>query len=170
MEVRLDDLKPNTDAAGSTGVDTFLMVRERGMGGSGPKSKKRTSVLSAVCMCAPVPALFSVFEPGVLLLLLLLQMFIEFMQLLSIFRLTRIGVVWRSAAEAVLLAMSITPISSYSWMSLECVLPAGLSPQQYAFDSTLASTYIPGRLLSSAGTGRADSHCRHVWLQGHDIG
>ena len=71
-------------------------------------------------------------------------MFIEFMQLLSIFRLTRIGLVWRSAAEAVLLAMSITPISSYSWMSLECVLRAGLAPQQYAYATTLASTYIPG--------------------------
>lgn len=75
------------------------------------------------------------------------QMLIEFMQLLSIFRLTRIGVLWRSAAEAVLLAMSITPISSYSWMSLECVMRAGLSPRQYAFDSTLASTYIPGEHL-----------------------
>jgi hypothetical protein len=73
-----------------------------------------------------------------------LQLFIEFMQLLSIFRLTRIGVVWRSAAEAVLVAMSITPISSYSWVSIECALREGLSPQQYVLASTLASTYIPG--------------------------
>lgn len=73
-----------------------------------------------------------------------LQLFIEFMQLLSIFRLTRISVVWRSAAEAVLLAMSITPISSYSWVSLECALREGLAPQQYALGSTLASTFVPG--------------------------
>jgi hypothetical protein len=66
------------------------------------------------------------------------------MQLLSIFRLTRLSVVWRSAAEAVLLAMSITPISSYSWVSLECALREGLPPQQYALGSTLASTFIPG--------------------------
>jgi hypothetical protein len=78
-------------------------------------------------------------------------MFIEFMQLLSIFRLTRIGVVWRSAAEAVLLAMSITPISSYSWMSLECMLRAALAPQQYAYATTLASTYIPGAQKSELG-------------------
>jgi len=71
-------------------------------------------------------------------------MFIEFMQLLSIFRLTRISVVWRSAAEAVLLAMSITPISSYSWVAMECLMGEGLSSQQYAFDGILATTYIPG--------------------------
>lgn len=75
-----------------------------------------------------------------------LQLFIEFMQLLSIFRLTRISMVWRSAAEAVLLAMSITPISSYSWVSIECTLQEGLRPQQYAMASTLTSTYIPGAL------------------------
>jgi hypothetical protein len=73
-----------------------------------------------------------------------LQLFIEFMQLLSIFRLTRIGVVWRSAAEAVLTAMSIAPISSYGWVSLECGLSQGLEPQQYALASTLAATFIPG--------------------------
>jgi len=76
-------------------------------------------------------------------------MFIEFMQLLSIFRLTRISVVWRSAAEAVLLAMSITPISSYSWVSIECLMGQGLSPQQYAFSSTLATTYVPGMLADT---------------------
>jgi hypothetical protein len=84
-----------------------------------------------------------------LLLPPVLQLFIEFMQLLSIFRLTRIGVVWRSAAEAVLLAMSIAPISSYGWVSLECALREGLSTQQYALSSTLASTFIPGARAKS---------------------
>jgi hypothetical protein len=77
------------------------------------------------------------------------------MQLLSIFRLTRISVVWHSAAEAVLLAMSIAPISSYGWVSFECLLREGLSPQQYALDSTLASTYIPG-------AGQEACPCRHA--------
>jgi hypothetical protein len=82
-----------------------------------------------------------------------LQLFIEFMQLLSIFRLTRIGAVWGSAAEAVLVAMSITPISSYSWVSIECSLREGLGPQQYALASTLASTYIPGGCAFRQGLG-----------------
>jgi hypothetical protein len=85
--------------------------------------------------------------------LYVLQLFIEFMQLLSIFRLTRIGVVWRTATEAVLLAMSIAPISSYSWVSIECALRVGLSPQQYALASTLSSTYIPGGCVFRQGLG-----------------
>ena len=96
-----------------------------------------------------------------------LQLFIEFMQLLSIFRLTRIGVVWRTAAEAVLLAMSIAPISSYGWVSFECLLRESLSPQQYALDSTLATTFIPGatacqRLLPAHA--RLRSHHNLLWL------
>ena len=82
------------------------------------------------------------------------------MQLLSIFRLTRISVVWRSAAEAVLLAMSIAPISSYGWVSFECLLREGLSPQQYALDSTLASTYIPGAYEHNALAGMHASALR----------
>jgi hypothetical protein len=91
---------------------------------------------------------------------LFLQLFIEFMQLLSIFRLTRISVVWRSAAEAVLLAMSIAPISSYGWVSFECLLREGLSPQQYALDNTLASTYIPGAYEHNALAGTHASALR----------
>lgn len=100
-----------------------------------------------------------------------LQLFIEFMQLLSIFRLTRIGVVWRTAAEAVLLAMSIAPISSYGWVSFECLLRESLSPQQYALDSTLATTFIPGapacqRLLPAhAGSSRSLFEHFLFWVQ-----
>jgi hypothetical protein len=41
------------------------------------------------------------------------QMLIEYTQLLSVLRLTRLANSWSRTAEAVLLALSITPISSF---------------------------------------------------------
>jgi hypothetical protein len=72
-------------------------------------------------------------------------MLIEYMQLLSVLRLTRLATYWGRTAEAVLLALSVTPISSYAWMSIECALPAGMAPDSYAYFSTLATTMIPGK-------------------------
>jgi hypothetical protein len=81
-------------------------------------------------------------------------MLIEYMQLLSVLRLTRLANFWSRTAEAVLLALSITPISSFAWMSIECALPAGLPPDSYAYFSTLAATLLPGEQQQSSCTSK----------------
>ncbi|KAF6259902.1 hypothetical protein COO60DRAFT_944555 [Scenedesmus sp. NREL 46B-D3] len=75
-------------------------------------------------------------------------MLIEYMQLLSVLRLTRIANYWNRTAEAVLLALSITPISSYAWMSIECALPAGMAPARYAYLGNIAATMLPVGLVA----------------------
>eukprot|EP00775_Hariotina_reticulata_P004934 gene4934-5176_t len=90
--------------------------------------------------------------PGVLL-----EFLVEFLQLLSVLRLTKASSRWSADVAAVSSYMIFTPVSSLSWVSLDCALPVGYGPTGMA-----AANIILGLLLPMVYVGGA---CLIVFLK-----
>jgi hypothetical protein len=91
------------------------------------------------------------------------QFLVEFMQLLSILRLARVQQAWSPVTNWVYSIIGLTPLSTASWISTDCMLPPGTSPAAVAYTRVLLfAVIVPGALSGPAavqcradGTGRA---------------
>jgi len=79
----------------------------------------------------------------------LLQVFKDFLQVLSILQLVLHG--WQSAAAAAMSSLSFTPLSTKAWISLDCILPRtpGVASHRQMYNMA-AQVLLPGRTAAAA--------------------
>jgi hypothetical protein len=87
---------------------------------------------------------------------LLLQLLVEYFQLLSLLLLLPALPDTSRTLLQVLTSMFASPLSTQAWISLDCLLPAGLEAHQVVLYNTLVHLLLPGEVLE-AGFCRVES-------------